>query len=79
MKEFVEYLIKNLVSDPTGVNVKMLDQENRWTIQICVTSQDVAKVIGRQGRTIQALRTLAVSIGARLGRKVVITLVNELT
>ncbi|MES2345783.1 MAG: KH domain-containing protein [Chlamydiota bacterium] len=70
MKEFVAYLIKNLVDQPDGVDVQVLEGEQGTIVEIRVSSTDIAKVVGRQGRTIKALRTIAMTVGARFGRRV---------
>jgi predicted RNA-binding protein YlqC (UPF0109 family) len=70
MKEFVEYLVKNLVDQPEAVDVKVLEGEQGIMVEIRVSSNDIAKVVGRQGRTIKSLRTIAMTIGARFGRRV---------
>lgn len=70
MKEFVAYLIKNLVDQPEGVDVQVLEGEQGTIVEIRVSSTDIAKVVGRQGRTIKALRTIAMTVGARFGRRV---------
>jgi len=70
MKEFVAYLIKNLVDVPDAVDVNLVDQEEGTRIEVKVSAQDVGKVVGRQGRTVKALRTIAMTVGARIGRRV---------
>lgn len=70
MKEFVAYLIKNLVDQPEAVAVTMLESQERTTLAVRVAQEDVAKVVGRQGKTIQSLRTIAMTVGARFGRRV---------
>ncbi len=70
MKEFIAYLIKNLVDKPEAVDVKVLDNQEGTIVEIRVAPEDVAKVVGRQGRTIKSLRTIAMTVGARFGRRV---------
>lgn len=70
MKEFIAYLIKNLVDQPEGVDVQILEGEQGTIVEIRVSPSDIAKVVGRQGRTIKALRTIAMTVGARFGRRV---------
>ena len=55
-----ELIIKNLVGDSESVSVKEFESEEENTIQIEVTvsSEDVAKVIGHEGKTINAVRTI---------------------
>ncbi|MBY4798054.1 KH domain-containing protein [Collinsella sp. AGMB00827] len=65
--DLVEYLVVNIVDDPAGVTLEVVDDEQSSTIEITVSDTDTAKVIGRHGRTIQAIRTLARALAARLG------------
>ncbi|WP_179184925.1 KH domain-containing protein [Collinsella vaginalis] len=68
--DLVEYLVLNIVDDPDGVSLEVIDGEDSSTIEITVAADDVAKVIGRHGRTIKAIRTLARALAARLGTSV---------
>lgn len=76
MKEFIAYLIKNLVELPADVQVEVIDKEQGVIVEVRVSSGDVARVVGKQGRTINALRTIAMTVGARFGRRVRLELVN---
>ncbi len=76
MKEFIAYLIKNLVDQPMDVQVEIFDKEQGTIVEVRVSDSDVAKIVGKQGRTIKALRTIAMTIGARFGRRVRIELMN---
>jgi uncharacterized protein len=76
MKDFVAYLVKNLVDQPDGVNVDVFEGEKSTVIEIRVSPNDVAKVVGRGGRTIKALRTIAMTVGARFDRKVRVEVVH---
>ncbi len=76
MKDFVAYLVKNLVDQPDGVNVDVFEGEKSTVIEIRVSSDDIAKVVGRGGRTIKALRTIAMTVGARFDRKVRVEVVH---
>jgi uncharacterized protein len=77
MEEFVAYIIKNLVSDPASVIVNCTDEEQRLLIEIRVSQEDVGKIIGRRGNTINALRTIVRTVATRLGRKVQIDLIQS--
>lgn len=70
MEEFVAYLVKNVVSQPEKVDIRRVDGQGGLLIEIRVAQEDVGKVVGRKGNVIRSLRTLAISIGARLGRRV---------
>lgn len=68
--DLVEYLVVNLVDDPDAVSLEVIDGEASSTIEVSVAESDVAKVIGRRGRTIKAIRTLSRALAARLGTSV---------
>ena len=58
MKELVEVLTKKLVVHPEDVSVRVIDGEDRQSMELSVNPEDMGRVIGRSGRTINALRTL---------------------
>lgn len=68
--DLVEYLVVNIVDDADSVSLEVIDGEASSTIEVNVADDDVAKVIGRHGRTIKAIRTLARALAARLGTSV---------
>ncbi len=76
MEEFVAYIVKNLVSDIDGVRVKTIEDSEKLKIEIYVSPDDVGKVIGRKGNTINALRTIVRTVATRLGRRVQLDLVQ---
>lgn len=68
--DLVEYLVLSIVDDTDSVSLEVIDGECSSVIEITVAETDVAKVIGRRGRTIKAIRTLARALAARLGTAV---------
>lgn len=57
--ELTEYLVKNIVKNPDDVSVKAFDDEEEiMTIQVLVSSEDIGAVIGKDGVTANAIRTL---------------------
>jgi len=68
--DLVEYLVVNIVDDADAVSLEVIDSETSSTIEVMVAPDDVAKVIGRHGRTIKAIRTLSRALAARLGTSV---------
>jgi len=77
MKEFVEYLVKNIVSEPDSVKVNLKEGDQRALIEIRVAPDDVGKVVGKKGRVIHSLRTIAISIGMRVGQKVQLEIIQD--
>lgn len=68
--DLVEYLVVSIVDDADAVSLEVIDGADSSTIEVSVAADDVAKVIGRHGRTIKAVRTLARALAARLGTSV---------
>lgn len=71
MRELVEFLCRSLVERPEDVSVTEVELDGALTLQIRVAPADTGRVIGRQGRVIEAIRTLA-RAGGRTGRRVVV-------
>lgn len=76
MEEFVAYIIKNLVSKPEAVQVASIEGTEPLKIEIRVAPEDVGKMIGRKGNTINALRTIVRTVATRLGQQVQVELIQ---
>ena len=57
-KELIEYIAKSLVDNPDAVDVAEIEGEQTSVIELRVAKEDLGKVIGRQGRTARAMRTI---------------------
>ena len=76
MKEFVEYIVKNLVDNPEAVEVKSFEGERGMIIEIRVAQTDIGKVVGKHGRSIKALRTVVMTVCSRLGKRARLELIE---
>ncbi len=76
LKELVEYLAKALVDNPDAVSVEAIEDEKTTTLRLKVAQSDVGRVIGKQGRTARAMRTLVHAIGAKSGRRAALEIVE---
>lgn len=72
MAELVEYLARKLVDEPDAVRVEQEERDDLIVLHLHVAPDDVGKVIGRQGRIVRALRTLARASAARSQRRVLL-------
>lgn len=63
--DLVEYLVVSLIDKPEDLSIDVTDGEGTTLIEVHVNSEDVGKVIGRHGRVIKAIRTLARACAAR--------------
>jgi len=76
MKEFIEYIAKQLVDQPDQVVVEETTQENALVFKLKVAQSDIGKVIGKKGRTAIALRTIVSAVGKKAGKKVTLEVVD---
>ena len=70
MKEILETLIKNLVSDPNAVSINEIEGEKSVTFEVKVASSDMGRVIGRQGRVAKAIRTFMKAVASKEQKRV---------
>ena len=69
MRELIEMITKSLVDHPERVEVHEVDAEMTVVIEVRVAPDDIGKVIGKEGRTIKAMRTLLHAAAIKTGRK----------
>ena len=76
MSNLLEYLARQLVDRPDAVRVESITRDDAVVLRLHVAPEDVGKVIGRQGRTARALRTVVRASAARSRRRVVLEIVD---
>ena len=76
MRELVEYIARALVDDSDSVNVTEVEGERVTVIALKVAPGDVGKVIGKQGRTARALRTILTANATKLKKRAVLEIVE---
>lgn len=77
MRDAIEMIVKSLVDDSETVDVREVEQRNGSTlIEVRVAQNDVGKIIGKQGRTIRALRSLAKVAGTKTNRRYLLEIVE---
>ena len=77
MRDVIEMVVKALVDDSENVDIREVEQRNGSTlIEVRVAPSDVGKIIGKQGRTIRALRSLARIAGSKKNRRYLLEIVE---
>ena len=77
MKDLVEFLARALVDDPAAVSVESFEEDDGTLVyEVTVAEDDVGKVIGRSGRTVNALRAVVRAAAVRDGRRVLVDIVD---
>ncbi|HEU0166597.1 MAG TPA: KH domain-containing protein [Chloroflexota bacterium] len=69
MRELIEFVAQNLVSKPDEVKVEEVESGRQTVVELTVARSDVGKVIGKQGRTARALRSILKVAAAKQGKR----------
>jgi predicted RNA-binding protein YlqC (UPF0109 family) len=77
MKELVEAVAKALVDHPADVQVKSVEGSQVTVLELRVHPEDLGKVIGRQGRTVKAIRTLLGAGGMKLHKRYTLEILED--
>jgi hypothetical protein len=77
MKELVAVIAKALVDHPDDVKVETVDGPQATIVELRVHREDLGKVIGRQGRTAKAMRTLLGASGMKLHKRFTLEILEE--
>ncbi len=76
MKELLEYIARALVDKPEEVSVNVVEGDRSLILQLKVSPDDVGKVIGKQGRIAQALRTLVRATAVKQGKRAIVEILD---
>ncbi len=76
MKEFIEYIVKNLVDHPDDVKVEEIEGSRTTVYELRVGQGDLGKVIGKEGKTAKSLRTLLAAASARQGKRAMLEILE---
>jgi uncharacterized protein len=74
MRYFLEFILQRLVAHPDDVDLRQIDGENSVTFQVSVNPEDIGKVIGKNGRTITAIRGLLTAAASKTETRVTVQL-----
>lgn len=76
MKEMVEYIAQALVDNPDKVEVKEIEGAQTSVLELKVAPTDLGKVIGKQGRTAKAIRTILAAASTKQGKRYVLEIIE---
>lgn len=69
VEELVLFLVRNLIEDPESVSVKLLEDDDLITVEVLISEDDMGRVIGRKGKTSNAIRTIVQAAAYNSGLK----------
>jgi Predicted RNA-binding protein (contains KH domain) len=76
LKELVEYIARSLVDNPDAVQVSEVGGEQTVVFELRVAKEDLGKVIGKQGRTARAIRTILSAASTKLKKRSVLEIIE---
>ena len=76
MKELIEFMARALVDNPDQVEVQEIEGEQSSVIELRVAREDLGKVIGKQGRTARAMRTILSAASTKLRKRAVLDIIE---
>ena len=76
MKELVHHMAQALVDNPEEVNVSEIEGNQTTVLELKVGKSDLGKIIGKQGRNAQAMRTILGAVSAKIRKRVVLEIVE---
>ncbi len=76
VKELIYYIVQALVDKPEAVSVSEIEGAQTTVFELKVAKSDLGKVIGKQGHTAQAIRTILMAISAKIKRRMVLEIIE---
>ena len=76
LKDLVDYLAKSLVDKPDKVSVTEVSREGALVYELRVAKEDIGKVIGKQGHTAMAIRTILNAVASKLKKRAVLEIID---
>jgi predicted RNA-binding protein YlqC (UPF0109 family) len=76
MRELVEFIARSLVDEPDQLRLRVYERDQQSIIELRAAPGDLGKLIGRQGRTARAIRTVLGAAGSKVGRRYILDIVE---
>ena len=76
MKELIEYIAKAFVDNPDQVEVTEVEGQSTSVIELKVAKEDLGKIIGKQGRTARAMRTILSAASTKIKKRAVLEIIE---
>ena len=76
MKELIKYIVQALVDHPEQIDISETAGEQSTVLEIKVAKKDIGKIIGKQGRTAQAMRTILNAASAKVKKRTIMEIID---
>jgi predicted RNA-binding protein YlqC (UPF0109 family) len=76
MKDIIKYIVQELVDHPDQVEVSEIEGKEIAVLELKVAKEDIGKIIGKQGRTAQAIRTILSAVSGKAKKRTVLKIIE---
>ncbi len=76
MKDLIEFMAKALVDNPDNVDVREIEGEQSSVVELRVSKEDLGKVIGKQGKTARAMRTILSAASTKIRKRAMLDIIE---
>jgi predicted RNA-binding protein YlqC (UPF0109 family) len=76
LQDLIAYIASSLVDDPDSVEVNVVEEDRATVLELTVAPDDLGKVIGKEGRTARAMRTLLSATSARMHKRAILDILE---
>jgi predicted RNA-binding protein YlqC (UPF0109 family) len=76
MKDLIQYIARAIVDNPEQVTVEVVEGSHSSVLELKVAKEDIGKIIGKQGRTAQAMRTILNAASGKAKKKMVLEIIE---
>jgi len=76
LRDLIAYIASSLVDDPDSVEVNVVEEDRAVVLELTVAPDDLGKVIGKEGRTARAMRTLLSATSARMRKRAILDILE---
>jgi predicted RNA-binding protein YlqC (UPF0109 family) len=76
LQDLIAYIASSLVDDPESVEVNVVEEDRAIVLELSVAPEDLGKVIGKEGRTARAMRTLLAATSARMRKRAILDILE---
>jgi len=76
MKDLIQYIARSIVDNPEQVKVEVVEGSHSSVLELRVAKEDIGKIIGKQGRTAQAMRTILNAASGKAKKKMILEIIE---
>ena len=76
IKELIQYIAQTMVDNPGEVSISVIEGDQTTVMELKVAKNDLGKIIGKQGRNAQAIRTILSAVSAKIKKRMILEIVE---